>query len=288
MTYPEDAYRRVEPGVAIGGPLKRDRAWLFAAYQPALIHTERTVTFTFDDSTATKDSDQTDHFFNINQTTQVRDTPAHARDARLEPVATGRHAAGPGRRHLPPGQLRHRRQDARTTPRPATPTGSRLPRCTWACVPGISRPTARPRTSIEQPLFVFMRANIGYLDVPASLQQVGGFQTDLSNDVSRVDRLSRVNAQADATYFGSLAGQHTLKAGLQFDRRSNDVDKGGSANRINLFWNARARAASGVATAITACGATPSIPNAASSRSATSATRPSACSCRTRGPCPTG
>ena len=67
---------------------------------------------------------------------------------------------------------------------------------------------------------------------------MGGFQTDLSNDVSRVDRLSRVNAQADATYFGTLAGQHTLKAGVQVDRRSNDVDKGGSANRINLFWNA--------------------------------------------------
>ena len=29
-----------------------------------------------------------------------------------------------------------------------------------------------------------------------------------------------------------------LKAGLQFDRRSNDVDKGMSANHINLFWDA--------------------------------------------------
>ena len=94
------------------------------------------------------------------------------------------------------------------------------------------------RTWSEQPLFVFARSNIGFLDVPASLQQVGGFQTDLSNDVSRVDRLSRVNAQVDATFFGSLAGQHTLKAGLQVDRRSNDVDKGESANRVNLFWNA--------------------------------------------------
>ena len=73
MTYPEDAYRRIEPGFAIGGALKRDRAWLFAAYQPALIHTERTVTFTFDKSTATKASDQTAHSFNINQTMQVHD-----------------------------------------------------------------------------------------------------------------------------------------------------------------------------------------------------------------------
>ena len=73
VTYPEDTYKRVEPGFAIGGPLKRDRAWLFAAYQPALIHTERTVTFTFDKSTATKASDQTANFFNINQTMQVHD-----------------------------------------------------------------------------------------------------------------------------------------------------------------------------------------------------------------------
>ena len=74
VTYPEDTYTRVEPGFAVGGPLKRDRAWLFAAYQPVLTHTERTVTFTFHDSTATKGSDQRDHFINVNQTTQMRDT----------------------------------------------------------------------------------------------------------------------------------------------------------------------------------------------------------------------
>ena len=91
---------------------------------------------------------------------------------------------------------------------------------------------------LGQPLFVFMRTNRDYLDVPRSLQRTGGFQTDLTNDVSRIDRLSRVNAQLDATYFGSMAGQHTLKGGLQFDRRSNDVEKGGSANRVNLFWDA--------------------------------------------------
>src|SRR4029453_10721772 len=74
VTYPEDTYRRVEPGFAIGGPLKRGPAWFFAPYQPALIHTERTVTSTFDKSTSTKASDQTGHFLNINQTLQVHDT----------------------------------------------------------------------------------------------------------------------------------------------------------------------------------------------------------------------
>ena len=237
VTYPEDTYRRVEPGFAIGGPLKRDRAWLFAAYQPALIHTERTVTFTFDKSTATKASDQTAHFFNINQTMQVHDN--------LRTRATLDWSPSRQDGMLPA-------LDGATYPRgnfdivDRTQNYAASGNADWVATPnlyvglraGYFTNNRLTENVIEQPLFVFMRSNIGYLDVPVSLQQVGGFQTDLSNDVSRIDRLSRVNAQADATYFGTLGGQHALKAGLQFDRRSNDVDKGMSANRINLFWDA--------------------------------------------------
>jgi hypothetical protein len=236
VTYPEDTYTRVEPGFAIGGPLKRNRAWVFAAYQPALTRTRRTVTFTFDDSSATKASSQAEHFFNIHQTTQLHDRlRTHAtldwspsRQVGMLPALDGA--------TYPKGNfdIIDRRQNY-------TASGS----ADWVATPRLyvgaragyytsNRTTA---DVTEQPLVVFLRSNIGLLDVPASLQQVGGFQTDLSNDVSRIDRLSRVNAQVDATYFGSLAGQHTLKAGLQIDRRSNDVDKGGSANRVNLFWN---------------------------------------------------
>ena len=244
VTYPEDTYRRVEPGFAIGGPLKRDRAWLFAAYQPALIHTERTVTFTFDKSTATKASDQTAHFFNINQTMQVHD------NLRTRATLDG----SPSRQD---GMLPA--LDGATYPLgnfdivDRTQNYAASGNADWVATPnlyvglraGYFTNNRLTENVIEQPLFVFMRSNIGYLDVPVSLQQVGGFQTDLSNDVSRIDRQSRVNAQADATYFGTLAGRHALKAGLQIDRRSNDVDKGMSANRINLFWDAAHRRPTG-------------------------------------------
>ena len=237
VTYPEDTYTRVEPGVAIGGPLKRDRAWLFAAYQPALIHTERTVTFTFDRTTATKASDQTDHFFNINQTTQVHDTLRTRATLDWSPSRQDGMLPALDGATYPQGNfdiIDHRQNytasvGADWVATPKLYVGTRA---------GYFTSNYTTENVVEEPLFFFARSNINYLDVPASLQQVGGFQTDLSNDVSRVDRLSRVNAQVDATYFGSLAGQHMLKAGLQFDRRSNDVDKGGSANRVNLFWNA--------------------------------------------------
>jgi hypothetical protein len=237
VTYPEDTYTRIEPGVAIGGPLKPDRAWLFAAYQPALIHPERTVTFTFDQSTATKASEKRAHFLNISQTAQVHDNLRTRATLDWSPS-------------LQDGMLPA--LDGATYPQGNFDIVDRTQNYTasanadWVATrtlyvgvrAGIFTSNRVTENVLEQPLFVFMRSNIGYLDVPVSLQQVGGFQTDLSNDVSRIDRLSRFNAQADATYFGSWAGQHALKAGLQIDRRSNDVDKGMSANRINLFWDA--------------------------------------------------
>jgi len=237
VTYPEDTYRRIEPGFAIGGPLKRDRAWLFAAYQPALIHAERTVTFTFDKSTATKASHQTAHSFNINQTMQVHDnlrTRATldwnpSRQDGMLPALDGATYPGGNFDIVDVTQNYAASGNADWVATPTLYVGLRA---------GYFTTNRQTENVIEQPLFVFMRSNVGYLDVPASLQQVGGFQTDLSNDVSRIDRLSRVSAQADATYFGTLAGRHALKAGLQIDRRSNDVDKGMSANRINLFWDA--------------------------------------------------
>ncbi len=236
VTYPKDQYRRVEPGVAIGGPIKRDEAWLFVAYQPALTHTKRTVEFTFDETTATKAAEQVDQFFNVNQTAQVHDRLRTRATLNWSPSRqTGVLPALDGAT-FPQGNfdIVERRQNY-------TASAS----ADWVATHGIyvgaragyftsNRTTANVA---ERPLFVFIRPNKGYLDVPASLQQVGGFQTDLSNDVSRVDRLSRVNAQIDATFFGSLAGQHTLKGGLQLDRRANRVDKGQSANQINLFWD---------------------------------------------------
>ncbi|HWK09289.1 MAG TPA: TonB-dependent receptor, partial [Vicinamibacterales bacterium] len=44
QTYAKDKYNRYEPGGQIGGPILQNRAWFFAAYQPASTRTERTVT----------------------------------------------------------------------------------------------------------------------------------------------------------------------------------------------------------------------------------------------------
>src|SRR5688572_7179547 len=43
ISYPKDDSTRIEPGFALGGPIMRNRAWFFGAYQPALTTNERSV-----------------------------------------------------------------------------------------------------------------------------------------------------------------------------------------------------------------------------------------------------
>lgn len=236
VTYPEDAYTRIESGGSIGGPLKRDRAWLFAAYQPTLTQTERTVTFTFDGSTATHASSEVSHLFNLSQTTQVRPSLRTRAVVDWGPSSVDGVLPALNGATYPHGNfdILERRQNFT-----ASASADWVANHRWF-VSGRAGYFTSDRTTanvVEEPLFVFGQPNIGLLDVPAPLQQVAGFQTDVSNDVSNADRLSRVNVQVDSTLFGHLAGQHTLKGGLQLDRRSNDVNKGGSANRVLLQWN---------------------------------------------------
>ena len=44
-TYAEDNYDQLDPGFTVGGPLARDRVWMFAGYVPSLRDTVRSVIF---------------------------------------------------------------------------------------------------------------------------------------------------------------------------------------------------------------------------------------------------
>ena len=73
-------------------------------------------------------------------------------------------------------------------------------------------------------------SNSGYTNIPTN------------RSVTR-NIFGRGNFQVDGTYYGSFAGSHTLKGGVQFDRIANDVLDSEQSNLIRISWDRDARPA---------------------------------------------
>ncbi|MEX1129696.1 MAG: TonB-dependent receptor, partial [Vicinamibacterales bacterium] len=89
----------------------------------------------------------------------------------------------------------------------------------------------------DETRFIFQRSSIGIPGIPANVQRPAGFQNVLNNFNTNKDEKTRLNLQADATWYGNFGGQHTIKGGVQIDRIGNNVDSGETGNLIRLFFN---------------------------------------------------
>ncbi len=236
LTYPKDAYTAIEPGVSLGGPIARDRAFIYAAYQPLIKHIERGVTFALDGSQGTFTQDLTRHLMTISQTMQFG---ARGRTRASFNLGTTR------TRNVLPAQAGSDSPVSNFGPVTSEPdwtasftadlaVSSRLSVSGRAGYLHQNIHTEGIRTS---PRFVFTFSNIGLLDVPASLQRVTAFTTDTNNYDFVKDRLGRLSAQIEATLYVSGWGEHSIKGGLQASWSTNDVNRGQKANVVTLAWN---------------------------------------------------
>ena len=72
VTYPKDSYTRFEPGFSFGGPILRNHAWFFGAYQPTFHDVTRTVTWVGDNTTQESATRRVPaEFLTLNQTSQI-------------------------------------------------------------------------------------------------------------------------------------------------------------------------------------------------------------------------
>jgi hypothetical protein len=236
ITYPEDPYSAFEPGGGVGGPITANRAWFYFAYQPYVQHVERTVTFALDGSTGTFDQDVTRHLLTASQTLQLGSKLRTRAAFNYSPTKT----VG-----LLPSQA--------GSESPVSNFDVTNEQPTWT-VSGTADFMAKPRFMLsgrvgytygkihtenvrDVPRYGFSFSNIGLLDVPLSLQRVTGFTTDTNNNDTVKDRISRIATQVDASWFATGWGQHVLRAGVQADWTTNDVDRGQKARTVALFWN---------------------------------------------------
>ncbi len=223
---PKDGYRLLNPGFALGGPLKKDRLWFFLGSYPEFRNFDRQVLYTGATARQPYQSNVRTDF------TVAKFDFAPASNMRTY----FSYMYSPDRTHgLLPSAL--------GTDSPNSPWSRRGYRAAassynfgfdWTVSPSLLLSTRggynyRNFNNLygyaAGTYYNYVVNNIGLgadLPVPAALQAGAGDFTP-NNQVTARDRQTRFNLSQDAGKTFHLAGQHTFKAGYQLNRLSNDV-----------------------------------------------------------------
>ncbi len=238
ITYDEDGYRRIEPGFTLGGPIVSDRAWFFASYIPQLLSRERTVAFQTGGVTGTYNQTDRTHYFTANFSAQL----SEAMRARVSATVNPRYVRG---------QLPNLAGDQDPTSdfgalgedRPNTSFSGNFDYTpsenVYVNVRGGYFDYNFSELGFPEEIYYRMYGSNGsvYPETPTDLQRPNGWTSIPSNRAYHYNKLSRVQLHGDVTYYAEAAGQHTFKAGVQFDRPANDVFRENLAPEINVYWD---------------------------------------------------
>jgi hypothetical protein len=238
VVYPEDSYNRVEPSVSVGGPIARNKAWFWVGYQPTMTPTTRTVTLRATGQPVTVDQKNYAQYLSGNVSTQVSDglrlrgtyTNSWSKADGLLPALNGTDVAG-----------------TNYSKGSTYPNWSTTGQGDWTASPkmfvsvrgGYYLNDQHDSNVTVQPQFSFpSTSNSIFADVPASLVHPVSFLSIPSNSSVDYDKRTHAQFQADSTIFGSMAGQHTFKFGVQVDRVAENILSGNSRPVVRMQWGA--------------------------------------------------
>jgi len=241
QTYPEDSYNRFEPGVALGGPIVRDKMWFFGAYQPALTTTTRTVdkqTSGNPNSTIWSDVESKDNtqYISANSTAQIGNS------IRTRVSYNNSWNKTTGRL---PNQAGTTSQLALLSIDDTNPNWALSANLDWVATPslyfgfrgGYYKSDIYNDGVPDTIRYLYSRGNVGQAGVPSNFQAASGFSNVFTNNSTARDAQTRAFFQTDATFYVNAAGQHTFKGGVQVDRVGNDVLIGEQKNLVRLQWD---------------------------------------------------
>lgn len=254
----KDHYRAVDAGFEIGGPILKERLWLFSSYIPSLTRLRRTVNFTGADANGNP--------FGTRAFPETQDV--HNALNRLDWAATNKirvHGAW---------QYGYTRRTGLNLPDP-DPVNPRQVNGTAGNNPGQYNPdrgevfpnsvyTTAADINLTSRLVVAVRYGYWYTDlqdrgvisgaprflwqdsslpssglppgVPSQFQQASGFQNVPANTIRNFDINTRHGFSSDASYFFKKWGTHNFKGGWGFNRLANNVNTGFSGSYVRLYW----------------------------------------------------
>jgi hypothetical protein len=255
FTAPADDFTDTEPVFDIGGPLMRNRIWFYAGYNPNWTTTRRTVRFTANQQVGTFEAKPIDQNVTTNLTGQLRPNlrGRFATTLRRSKGAVGLPAINAdGTSNSTPSQFP-------MTNRTDSFNDSYSGVLDWILNAGTYvnltttyltyggkgvgtfsdklRHVFNGSTNVCNPSAVPGSAGCPFPEIPSQLQQLSGYSDFPASTRQVRDDLSRANVNADITRYLNWRGQHTLKAGVQFEHIENSVLSGAQAETIDLFWN---------------------------------------------------
>ncbi len=248
-----DSWRQIEPGYEVGGPLIKERLWLYSSYIPQLQTTRRTTLFTgLNPGPRTLTSTQTNH--------NAYNRLDYGMFNRLRLFASWNYAYWRQTGSLGGQDSPFNQKNTNSSIDPnsyRSDAGSVNPQATYN-FGGDWTPTSKLVVTARYGYFFNNTGQRGtpvgtrYLyqntvnasskdlagqTFPASSFNTAGWQNIPSNLATVFDAYKRNSVYADASYFAHfLGGTHTLKGGYFFAGQSNDVLRNLQGGWVNLFF----------------------------------------------------
>ena len=236
ITYAKDDESTLEPGLTLGGPIKKDKAWFFIGYNPSFNPNDRTVVSRADGIARTKTQKNTRQNLTANITSQFNDKTR----ARLAFTSSGNKQEG-----------RLQNQDGTSSNTANYDINDITPNVSGSLELDYTASNklflhARGvyyRSNIynegvyDGTRYLFCTSNIGQAGVPANLQAAVGTSNVPTNTSTTRDIQTKIGGQFDVSYFATAGGQHQFKAGVKFDQIGNDVLTGETGNLVRLYWD---------------------------------------------------
>ncbi len=239
----------IDPVFDVGGPIFQNKVWFFAGYNPSYTRQRRTVTWvtpgTFEPTQTFTTGSPYDRTANYNVTSQLTKS--------IRARFTGSNERVQGSLGLPGIE-----PNGTSTSNASTFN----PRSTVRTDSFVDSYSGTIDWVLNNKFFValqggyfgygsgsaggdynhntrrtFSTSNVGFKDVPASLQQLSGYADGASNSFTVKDNYSRIVVDANATWFGRWKGDHAIKFGALYERLGNDADSGNQAQNIAFSWN---------------------------------------------------
>jgi outer membrane receptor protein involved in Fe transport len=236
ITYPKDAYDRVEPGFNLSGPIVRDKVWFFAGYIPQFRPLDRTVTFASNGSTQTLARDYRSNLLSTNVTAQL----------------------GPQFRFRAAYNMSNEKYEGRLPELDGTsnPTANYAVNDIYPNWSGSATIDYTPSNKVFMSLrggysnsdyytegvydgdrVTYTGSSVGVPGVPAEWQRLSGYSNVPTNTGESRNNYKRFQLQYDTTFFFSAGGEHQVKLGAQMDDIGIDVLRGELGNWVRVYWD---------------------------------------------------